>query len=213
MRYVNIKFLKIISKIVRGKGLELAEELLKTEYETFKIDEFTNISYEANFQGLECRWEDIKSPKDETISILIKAINLEKQNEIYKNCINKIEEIAGIYQKRNPIQKINQLVLSFNPKKLNVEASAFSKKKILKPIVLLKLLFENFLGLLLIKFSIGNWGNYKNRITHTTDTEKFDDMLRMVICTMNNESQEIETFLEKEFQNKNMFMVYTNRDR
>ena len=114
-----------IQAIVRGKGLELAEELLKTEYETFKIDESTDISYEANFQGLECRWEDIKSPKDETISILIKAINLEKQNEIYKNCINKIEEIAGIYQKRNPIQKINQLVLSFNPKRLSIEKIKF----------------------------------------------------------------------------------------
>lgn len=193
-----------IQAIVRGKGLELAEELLKTEYETFKIDESTDISYEANFQGLECRWEDIKSPKDETISILIKAINLEKQNEIYKNCINKIEEIAGIYQKRNPIQKINQLVLSFNPKKLSIEASVFSKNKILKIFVIFRLLFENLLGLLLMKFSIGNWSIYKDRITHTTDTEKFDDMLRMVICTTNKESQEIETFLEKEFKSKNI---------
>ena len=193
-----------IQAIVRGKGLELAEELLKTEYETFKIDESTDISYEANFQGLECRWEDIKSPKDETISILIKAINLEKQNEIYKNCINKIEEIAGIYQKRNPIQKINQLVLSFNPKRLSIEASVFSKNKILKIFVIFRLLFENLLGLLLMKFSIGNWSIYKDRITHTTDTEKFDDMLRMVICTTNKESQEIETFLEKEFKSKNI---------
>lgn len=193
-----------IQAIVRGKGLELAEELLKTEYETFKIDESTDISYEANFQGLECRWEDIKSPKDETISILIKAINLEKQNEIYKNCINKIEEIAGIYQKRNPIQKINQLVLSFNPKRLSIEASVFSKNKILKIFVIFRLLFENLLGLLLMKFSIGNWSIYKDRITHTTDTEKFDDMLRMVICTTNKESQEIESFLRKEFQSKNI---------
>ena len=193
-----------IQAIVRGNGLELAEELLKTEYEIFKIDESRNISYMPSFKGLECRWENIKSPKDETISILIKATNLEKQNEIYKTCLNKIEEIAGIYQKRNPIQKINQLVLSFNPKKLNVEASAFSKKKSFKPFVMLKLLFENLLGLLLIKFSIGNWGNYKNRIRNTTDTEKFDDMLRMVICTTNNESKRIETFLEKEFQNKNI---------
>ena len=29
-------------------------------------------------------------------------------------------------------------------------------------------------------------------------------MLRMVICTTNKESQEIETFLEKEFKSKNI---------
>lgn len=195
-----------VQAIVRGNGLELAEELLKTEYKTFKIDEVNNNtnSYEPNFHGLECRWEDIKTPKDETISILIKTINLKQQNEIYKNCIDKIEEIAGIYQNRNPIQKNNQLVLSFNPKRLNIEASVFSKNKFLKPFVILRLLFENFLGLLLMKFSEGNWSIYKDRIKQTTDTEKFDDMLRMVICTKKDDTKKIEDFLENEFQNKNL---------
>lgn len=183
--------------IIRGNGLELAENLLKQEYENSKIDENSTFEYEANFEGLECRWEDIKSLKDETISILIKSINENNSNKIYENCLNEIEKIAGSYEKRNPIQEKNQLNLSFNPMALNKEALVFNKNKVL-------LLFENILGFLLMKFSIGNWKTYKNRILKTTDTEKFDDMLRMVISLNKNESLKLEEFLEKEFKNKNL---------
>jgi hypothetical protein len=189
--------------IVRGNGLELAEELLKKEYETFKIeDNFTN-NYAANFDGLECRWEDIKTPKDETISILIKSLN-SNSNEIYQNSLKKIEQIAGSFDERNPLKYTNQLNLSFNPRVLNTEASIFAKNKFSKFFVILRLMFENFLGLILMKYSIGLWGNYKNRIIRTTDTEKFDDMLRMVITTTKKESLELENYLQKEYENKNL---------
>ncbi|MDZ7819548.1 MAG: DUF3095 family protein [Aliarcobacter sp.] len=115
--------------IIRGNGLELAEELLKKEYETFKIKDDLSNNYNPNFDGLECRWEDIKTLKDETISILIKSINQKNSNEIYTNCIKNIEEIVGNYEQRNPIKEINQLNLSFNPMVLNAEASIFSKNK------------------------------------------------------------------------------------
>ena len=192
-----------IQAIVRGNGLELAEELLKKEYENFKIeDDFIN-DYTANFDGLECRWEDIKTPKDETISILIKSLN-SNSNEIYQNSLKQIEQIAGSFDERNPIKYINQLNLSFNPRVLNTEASIFAKNKISKLFVILKLMFENFLGLILMKYSIGLWGDYKNRIIRTTDTEKFDDMLRMVITTTKKQSLELEKYLQKEYENKNL---------
>lgn len=190
--------------IVRGNGLELAEELLKNEYDKYKIDKDYTCDYIANFDGIECRWEDIKTPKDETISILIKSINPENDNEIYTNCIKKIEEIAGIHSDRNPIKSQNQLNLSFNPKVLYAEASIFSQNIISKFFTILRLIFENFLGLILMKYSIGKWGEYKNIILKTTDTEKFDDMIRMVISTDKNQSLELEKYLEKEYQNRNL---------
>ena len=45
---------------------------------------------------------------------------------------------------------------------------------------------------------------YKNIILKTTDTEKFDDMLRMVISTKRNQTKELEKYLEEEYQNKNL---------
>lgn len=185
--------------IIRGNGLELAEELLKKEYETFKIQDDLKNTYTANFDGLECRWEDIKTLKDETISILIKSINQKDSNEIYTNCIKNIEKIAGNYEQRNPIKEIDQLNLSFNPMVLNAEASIFSKNKIGKIFTILRLAFENLLGLILMKYSIGQWGKYKQRIIRTTDTEKFDDMLRMVISTDTNQTKKLEEYLENLF--------------
>jgi hypothetical protein len=190
--------------IVRGNGLELAEELLKNEYDKYKIDDNYTCDYNVNFDGLECRWEDIKTPKDETISILIKSINQKNENEIYTNCIKKIEEIAGIHSDRNPIKTQNQLNLSFNFKVLNAEASIFSKNTVSKFLTISRLMIENILGLILMKYSIGKWGEYKNIILKTTDTEKFDDMLRMVISTNKNQSIKLEEYLEKEYQNKNL---------
>ena len=190
--------------IIRGNGLELAEELLKKEYETFKIQDDISNTYTANFDGLECRWEDIKTLKDETISILIKSINQKNSNEIYTKCIKSIEEIAGNYEQRNPIKEIEQLNLSFNPMILNAEASIFSKNKIGKFFTILKLAFENLLGLILMKFSIGQWGKYKQRIIRTTDTEKFDDMLRMVISTDINQTKKLEEYLENLFQKRDI---------
>lgn len=189
--------------IVRGNGLELAEELLKKEYETFKIEDNFISDYTANFDGLECRWEDIKTPKDETISILIKSLN-SNSNEIYQNSLKQIEQIAGSFKERNPLKYITQLNLSFDPRVLNTEASIFAKSKFSKFFVILRLMFENFLGLILMKYSIGLWGDYKNRIIRTTDTEKFDDMLRMVITTTKKQSLELENYLQKEYENKNL---------
>lgn len=205
--FIELTKLKVdsnIQAIVRGNGLELAEELLKNEYEKYKIEDSFKNDYTANFEGLECRWEDIKTPKDETISILIKSINQENDNIVYTNCIKTIEEIAGIHSDRNPLKTKNQLHLSFNPRVLNAEASIFSKNIISKFFTISRLMIENFLGLILMKYSIGNWGEYKNIILRTTDTEKFDDMLRMVISTNTNQSLELEKYLEKEYQSKNL---------
>jgi hypothetical protein len=206
--FIEITKLKITKDytqaIIRGNGLELAEELLKKEYETFKIQDDISNTYTANFDGLECRWEDIKTLKDETISILIKSINQKNSNEIYTKCIKSIEEIAGNYEQRNPIKEIEQLNLSFNPMVLNAEASIFSKNKIGKFFTILRLAFENLLGLILMKFSIGQWGKYKQRIIRTTDTEKFDDMLRMVISTDINQTKKLEEYLENLFQKRDI---------
>jgi len=192
--------------IVRGNGLELAEDLLKKEYKTFKIDENFTYDYLPDFDGLECRWEDIKSPKEETIALLIKSTNLEKSNVIYQNVLNKIDEIAGSQTQRNPIKEINQLNVSFNPKVLNTEASLSSLNIFSKFFAIIGIIIENLLGVFLMKFSIGKWGDYKNRIMRTTDTEKFDDMLRMVISTDRIQTKELEDYLEKEYQDD--YLVY-----
>uniref|UniRef100_UPI004047C90B DUF3095 domain-containing protein n=1 Tax=Aliarcobacter sp. TaxID=2321116 RepID=UPI004047C90B len=206
--FIEVSKLKVskdyTQAIIRGNGLELAEELLKKEYETFKISKNLDIDYIADFEGLECRWEDIKTPKDETISILIKSINQENENLVYENILKNIENIVGSYTQRNPIKISNLPKLSFNPKVLMTEASIFTSNPFFKIFTIFKLMFENFIGLILMKYSIGLWGGYKDRILRTTDTEKFDDMLRMVISTDKKQTKKLEDYLESQYKKRDL---------
>ena len=206
--FIEVSKLKVskdyTQAIIRGNGLELAEELLKKEYETFKISKNLDIDYIADFEGLECRWEDIKTPKDETISILIKSINQENENLVYENILKNIENIVGSYTQRNPVKISNLPKLSFNPKVLMTEASIFTSNSFFKIFTIFRLMFENFIGLILMKYSIGLWGGYKDRILRTTDTEKFDDMLRMVISTDKKQTKKLEDYLESQYLKRNL---------
>jgi hypothetical protein len=125
-----------------------------------KIDE----NFEVNLEGLECRWQDIPSPKDEIVSILIKSFD----DNHYKNILSSLDKILGNSQKRHPIIQQN-LKLSFSSKKLITEASIYSKNFFMRSFILFKLKFMNLIGKILIDFNIGLWGSYKQRVASAAD--------------------------------------------
>jgi len=184
--------------IIKGGGLELADSLLKTSTK-YTIDESIDESFEVDTSGLECRWENVKSPKDETLSILIKA----KDETYYTTILENLDLILGDFQTRHPLSKQNTQ-LSFNNSVLNKEASLFTQNKFLKLLIIYKLKIENLLGKFLMKFHIGKWGEYKDRVISTSDTEKFDDMLRMVVSTDFAQTKKLQEYLEKEYQEGNL---------
>lgn len=184
--------------IIKGEGLQYAEELLKKD-DTFYIHN-TQSDLQVDFSGLECRWENIPSPKDETISVLIKSL---KDDTIYQDALHTIGSVFGSKSERNPIQTTN-IELSFNPKVLNTEAVLHTQNFLLKPLVILQLFMENILGTFLMSTGLGQWKHYKQHITQTTDTEKFDDMLRMVISATKSQSAQLETYLKEAFDKKEL---------
>lgn len=190
--------------VVKGNGLALAEELIKSEQNIFEIKDISS-DYNPNFDGLECRWKDIPSPKDETISLMVKTIcDKNLSNDIYKEIIINIEQIVGVGIERHPIKETSSLNLSFNPMVLNAEASIFSNTFFSKISKFLKIVLENIIGKYLMKNQNSIWGDYKNRILRTTDTEKFDDMLRMVIAVNKDQTKKLEDYLENEFEKRNI---------
>jgi len=184
--------------MIKGGGLEFSDTLLKAS-DKYKITDKIDKNFKVDIEGLECRWEAIKSPKDETLSILIKA----KDESYYENILEQLDIILGNKQKRHPITKGNTK-LSFNNKILAKEASLSTQNNILKKLLIYKLKLINYLGKFLMDFSIGEWGGYKDRVLSTTDTEKFDDMLRMVVSTNYEQTNELKEYLEEEYKNKNI---------
>ena len=184
--------------MIKGGGLDLCDELLKNSNKYLIKDEIDK-SFEVDLNGLECRWEAIKSPKDETLSIIIKT----KDISYYETVLNQLETILGSTKKRHPLSK-EKTILSFNTKILEKEASLRTQNFFLKKLVISKLIIINLIGKLLMDLKIGQWQNYKDRILSTSDTEKFDDTLRMVVSTNYTQTKELEKYLEEEYQKKNL---------
>lgn len=185
--------------IIKGGGLEYCDILLKQD-DSYKIQDKIDKTFKVDIKGLECRWEPVSSPKDQVISLLIKA-----NDEIYyKDILQKLDEILGNREERHPIVK-NNIKLSYKEKNLNIEVSIFSQNFFIKKILLYKLRFINLIGDFLMKYKIQKWKEYKDRIIATSDTEKFDDMLRMVVSSNYKEVEILEQYLEKEYKNGKLF--------
>ncbi|MGB5866637.1 MAG: DUF3095 family protein, partial [Arcobacteraceae bacterium] len=165
----------------------------------YHIKDSIDPNFKVDINGLECRWENIPSPKDETISLLIRA----KDESYYENILEELDTILGTKQNRNPITEKNT-ILSFDSKVLDREASLFTQNKFLKPLIIFKLKCINALGKFLLDFKIGQWAQYKQRLTATTDTEKFDDILRMVVSTDFTQTKKLEEYLEAQYQKKRL---------
>lgn len=184
--------------ILKGNAIEFIDKSIRKN-EAFSNDIDKN--YEASFDGLECRWSELKAPKDEVLSLLIKVKNDDISK--YKDILDNIEKIAGIYQFRTPVRNEN-LVITNSKKKLSTEVSlkSYNTKKVFAQYV--KTVIENILGNILFKFGSDDWKGYKSRILRTCDTEKYENMLKMVISTKKNETKKLIEYLEEEFKSGNI---------
>jgi len=184
--------------IIKGGALEYVDSILKSSNDILIEDEIDK-NFEVDISGLECRWETIKSPKDDTLSIIIKT----QYEEYYEQILKDIETVIGDNSTRHPIVE-KAMKLSFKNKDLNYEASIYSQNFFFKHLIILKLKFINLLGYVLINNKIGQWSSYKNKVVATTDTEKFDDVLRMVVSTTKDETLKLEEYLQNQYQNNKL---------
>lgn len=97
--------------ILIGDGLHYAEGLIKAG-----SNDFIPHTEELNMNGLECRWDRIKPPTEEKeiVCYLIEALQPEKQIEVFKAVLMKIEAIYGDLENRNPLSLERlKLLMSF----------------------------------------------------------------------------------------------------
>lgn len=196
-----------------GSGVTFAEDLIKNE------DRLKGVKpVEADFSGLECRWSQVPSDKDEVAAYIIQAIgeNDDESVEIYEKCIQQIESIYGSEDNYHPIRE-GDLQMTANPFLLGVEwklktqPPTFSKK--------LKhgfaMIFQLITGLYLMKFkkktSATNWGDYKPDLVRHADYKKFGDGLRFVASGTIEQRMALTQFLDVQFSKKKLvYGVHTS---
>ena len=173
--------------VFSGGGVSEAERLVKDTF-TGPLYLVTEKPRESpNFGGLTCRWNDVKSIRGETISLLVKAFN----KHDYKSVIKKIEEYYGDEAAHHPIH-IETLEVSGmpGPALLQTKLHAGLRGALYKYFFYLK---SRAVNLFLRQRKLTR---YKQVLRRTSDYRKFDDALRMVLSGTAEARKKLEEFLE-----------------
>lgn len=184
-----------------GGGLTYATELVKTD-PTYCLDGSDDCS-STNLTGLECRWQDIPSPRGHTLSLIVAALPSGGYvNEyLYSEVLDTIHGIYGKWENYHPVAP-PALNLSLNPKRLRAEAKARAKSPQWRDraTYTAKAYLESLLGLSLMRFDVKaggvDWGRYKADVRAASDYQKIDDMLRMVIAGSPAQTEQMVAYLD-----------------
>lgn len=189
--------------VFHGGGLDHAEYLIKNDRKYLIPPR--KVKTRANFSGLQCIWQDIPSKKDEIVSLLIKANpNTGEESRIYRDIMRELHKIYGKKEDRYPIKE-GAIKLKTNLKKIYLEA-LIESYQYEKPFG--RIFFRRYIE------SIGDFFSnifrrglnsmpfraYKSTVINSIDSEKFDDMLRMVITGTTEQRHQLVGFLEEKYQ-------------
>ncbi|SMO46128.1 DUF3095 family protein [Gracilimonas mengyeensis] len=185
-----------------GDGVTYAENLIKKENLLEDVE-----PVEADFSGLECRWNKVPSDKDEVAAYIIQAVGGTDEDQVnsYEQCFEEIEKIYGTEDEYHPIRE-EALNMSLNPLQLSAEwklrtqPSSLTKK--VKHAALMA--FQYATGVYLMKFnkqtSATNWGDYKPDLVRHADYQKFGDGLRFVAAGTIQQRMDFTHFLDQQFK-------------
>ncbi len=181
--------------LFRGTGLAWAEHQVKDPETAIR---FASLAAPAQggdlYDGLECRWQDVKSPGGETVSLLIEAVG-PGADATYGEVLTAIGELYGDEQ-AHPVA-IDRLRLSVSPAKLGPEVRLRHRNSLGARA---KLWALNIVGRVLvhrgIETSETDWAEYPRLFRGSTDYRKFDGVLRMVLAGGPGERAALEEYLE-----------------
>ena len=192
--------------VFTGGGLSRAEQLVKRppDGQSYELPEDPTAT-DADFSGLECRWNPVRSEKGEIVSLLIQANggSDHTKNEVYRETVAKIESIFGESAGYCPATE-PALTLTSEEKDLQAELHAKHgyRPAWIRWLCLRLFLFQNRLGTLFfgkpLRFAGMDWRNYKKIVVQNTDHQKFDDMIRMVISCSTSNREKFEQYLSEQ---------------
>lgn len=186
--------------LFRGTGMGWAEDQVK---DPATADRYASDAVPATdddpYAGLECRWQDVRSPRGETVSLLVAAVGADRA-VTYREVLS---EIAAIYDDEvaHPVT-LDRLRLATTPAKFGPEVRLRHPEHRLGARARLWAL--NLIGQVLIRFGIEtsqtDWERYPRLFREATDYRKFDGVLRMVLAGGPAERERLEAALETRYR-------------
>jgi hypothetical protein len=193
-----------------GGGVAEAERMVKNPDTRglYAIPDDDEIA-EANFGGLECRWQGIKARGGETISLLVQvhAQAASRMSEILEAVLADILDIYGEGSQAQPVSSA-QLNLCTSNDCIAPEVSVHSlgHGRLYRYLLEKQLRLQTWIGRVLMDLKIRAagvaWGRYKEDVAANTDYRKFDDTLRMVLDSTAEQRARLESRLEERRQRR-----------
>lgn len=184
-----------------GGGVEAAESMLKEGSLPAAYVVTPDQSESADYTGLECRWQEIRSPWGETVAIIVRANAGHPEHlRTHAAVLRAVESIYGDGERCRPVTE-GAVRAAFSYKVLQNELrvkhanqgmlGVFWRLMILRAVVLY--------GWLLMKLRIRihdtQWGDYKKDLVANTDFKKFDGALRLVLSGSPRQREQLEQVL------------------
>ena len=165
----------------------------------------------ANFDGLECRWQDIPSRHGETVSVMAKVLmeDAQQAGRIYRELIAKVREIYGADEACHPVWPPN-LAFSFNAGQLGNEVGVRAPERSARGrwLYLMQIRAQTLLGWFLIKFGIHtsatNWSRYKTVLARNSDVKKFNDCFRQILAGNAAQRAALSAWLDERFARREL---------
>jgi len=196
-----------IQAVFAGGGMAWADRYMKDPATAplCAVDS-TNAQARGDFEGLECRWQDIPSRHGETVSIIVKALSADPQEaaRVYGDVTARVREIYGQDEACHPVWPPN-LSFSLNGMRLANEAGvrAADRGPMGQWLYLMKTRAMVVLGWFLMRFGLHtgktDWGRYKQVLARNSDVRKVNDCFRQILAGNRQQREALTAWLEEEY--------------
>ena len=141
---------------------------------------------EADFGGLECRWQGVRPTQGGVAALIVESRNKgEAGRAELAAVLREVEAVLGSVTERRPVSA-GTLKLARDASDLEGEARVHAGRSNPSWWRKWRVRFETAAGRLImarkVKFAGVDWGRYKDDAAANTDFEKLDDALRMVVA-------------------------------
>jgi hypothetical protein len=191
-----------VQAVFSGGGLQFAEECVKNPSggAEFRL-EVGDAEPEADFSGLECRWQNVPSPHGEIVTLIVQAVgkDSERNNTTYREVIHAIRDIYGTDAMCRPVRE-QDLSMTLKERQLLGESGVRSYGKGIP--YRIWYWFKIRFGVTETKKM--KWGEYKSQLVANTDYKKFDDKLRQVLSGTEEQRRRLTAFLDERFQRREL---------
>ncbi len=207
--------------MLEGEGLDWAEAQIKSQVadNPYLVPASYQPAHKADFSGFTCRWEDVQSPRGETVALIVKTRGSDvDQRRTMQKVLSTIERhLGGDY---HPLRE-DKLVPTFDPNYLKNEVIWTSRGTLARALRAVRVYTEVAVLKLVLRFGLkpkiqlNGYGLDQLRVENvrSSDFRKFDNTLKMIVACTPEARSGLADALDQMYRDEQIFYGIHVSDR